>query len=544
MTGTAEKETAMTETAMTVQVLPIDTPSLGDRSYLATDGEVAVVIDPQRDIDRVIALAAGHGVRITHVAGTHLHNDYVTGGLALARATGATYLVPAGAEVAFDRQPAADGDVIAISPHLRLRVVATPGHTFHHVSYAVEAGDRPVGVFTGGSLLSGSVGRTDLVAAEHTEALTHAQYASAHRLAGLLPAEAAVYPTHGFGSFCPATQSAGDSPAIGAETRVNPALTQAEEEFVAGLLAGLDAYPAYYARMAGRTAAGPDAPDLTPPEPADPAELRRRIEAGEWVVGLRNRQAFAAGHLAGTLNVGLDGKMATYLGWLIPWGVPLTLLGDTPGQVAQAQRELVRNRHGRGRKVCREGAGTGGLFAVTGEIQREDAGAYLAAGGLVTDCVAGTVPGEREPQRAVSGHRGVFLPGRDFLGDRHRPHRLHGAVIEPQRRGRAAGYPCVPACAASLSRGAAGEQRRHLVDAVVDGGQFVAAFQRGSLVGAITHVGLAGGFGQLAAALPQPRQLGFQPTAGGARPVGILPAAGAVSRHGRSLPVPGTGSRF
>ncbi len=327
---------------MTLQVLPIDTPSLGDRSYLASDGEVAVVIDPQRDIDRVLELAARRGVRITHVAETHLHNDYVTGGLALARATGATYLVPADAEVAFGRQPVADGDVIEISPHLRLLVIATPGHTFHHVSYAAEADGRMAGVFTGGSLLFGSVGRTDLVAPASTETLTRAQYASARRLAGLLPAEAAVYPTHGFGSFCSATQSSGDASTIGAEARANPALTQAEEEFVTGLLAGLDAYPAYYVHMAGRNAAGPDAPDLTPPEPAAPAELRRRIEAGEWVVDLRNRQAFAAGHMAGTLNFGLDGAMATYLGWLIPWGTPLTLLAGTPEQVAQAQRELVR----------------------------------------------------------------------------------------------------------------------------------------------------------------------------------------------------------
>jgi rhodanese-related sulfurtransferase len=250
--------------------------------------------------------------------------------------------VPAGADVAFHRQPAADGDVIEVSPHLALRVIATPGHTFHHVSYAVEADGQPTGVFTGGSLLYGSVGRTDLVAAAHTETLARAQYASAHRLAGLLPPAAAIYPTHGFGSFCAAGQASGDSSTIKAETRANPALTEPEQEFVAGLLAGLDDYPAYYAHMAGRNAAGPDAPDLSPPARADPAALRQRIEAGEWVVDLRNRKAFGDAHVAGTLNFGLDGNLATYLGWLIPWGTSLTVLGATAEQVAYAQRELVR----------------------------------------------------------------------------------------------------------------------------------------------------------------------------------------------------------
>ena len=114
------------------------------------------------------------------------------------------------------------------------------------------------------------------------------------------------------------------------------------QRYVRELLAGLDAYPAYYAHMGPANAAGPAGPELSPPHRADTGELQRRIGAGEWVVDLRARRAFAAGHLAGTLSFGLDGSLATYLGWLIPWGTPLTLLGQTPEQVAQAQRELAR----------------------------------------------------------------------------------------------------------------------------------------------------------------------------------------------------------
>jgi hydroxyacylglutathione hydrolase len=325
-----------------VEVAAIDTPALGDRSYLAHDGEIAVVIDPQRDIDRVLALAAARGVRITHVFETHLHNDYVTGGLALALATGAAYHVNAADDVAFDRVPVSDGDVIEVSPVMQTRVLATPGHTFTHLSYVLRADGRAHAVFTGGSLLYGSTGRPDLLGRVHASELAHAQFASAHRLAAELPQDASVYPTHGFGSFCSATQAEGTFSTIGRERRVNPALILEEDRYVRELLAGLDAYPAYYAHMGPANAAGPSGPDLSAPRRAHAAELSKRIVAGEWLVDLRARRAFAAGHLPGTLSFDLDGSFATYLGWLIPWGTPLTLLGQTPEQVAEAQRELVR----------------------------------------------------------------------------------------------------------------------------------------------------------------------------------------------------------
>ena len=152
-----------------VEVIPIDTPALGDRSYLAHDGSVALVIDPQRDIDRVLALAAARGVRITHVFETHLHNDYVTGGLALARLTGAAYHVNAADPVAFDRVAVRDGDVIEVSPVMSVRVLATPGHTFTHLSYVLQAAGHAHAVFSGGSLLYGSTGRPDLLGKAHAE---------------------------------------------------------------------------------------------------------------------------------------------------------------------------------------------------------------------------------------------------------------------------------------------------------------------------------------------------------------------------------------
>lgn len=331
---------------MSVDVSVITTSSLGDRSYLASDGQVAIVVDPQRDIDRILYLAGAKGVRITHVVETHIHNDYVSGGLELARITGARYLVADADEVGFDRMPVTDGDAVPVSDALRLRVVATPGHTFHHLSYVLDEatdGDwRPVGVFTGGSLLFGTTGRTDLLGKEHAHELAHHQHASATRLADLLPDGAQVWPTHGFGSFCSASQADAPDSTIGREKQANPVLKLAADQFVTETLAGLGAYPAYYAHMGVANSAGPAPVDLTPVTRADADQLRDRIAANEWVVDLRHRTAYATSHLAGTVALGLDGPMSTWLGWLIDWGTPITLLAETPEQVADAQRELVR----------------------------------------------------------------------------------------------------------------------------------------------------------------------------------------------------------
>ncbi|MFF8972244.1 rhodanese-like domain-containing protein [Streptomyces sp. NPDC014995] len=320
----------------------IELEGLGNRSYLAGGRHTAVAVDPPRDIDQVLAAAARRGVRIAHVVETHVHNDYVTGGPELARVTGAAYLVPAAARVSFARVPVADGDVTDIDAGLALRAVATPGHTPHHTSYVLEEAGLPVAAFTGGSLLIGTVGRPDLVEPRLTERLARAQHASAHRLAAELPDETPVLPTHGFGSFCSSAQAEGDATTIGKEKAVNVALTADVDSFVAHLLAELDDVPAYYTHMGPANAAGPAPVDLTPPAVADAEEIAARLAAGEWVVDLRSRIAFAEGHVAGSFNFEADGRIATYLAWMIPWGRPVTLLAESPEQLAAAQRELVR----------------------------------------------------------------------------------------------------------------------------------------------------------------------------------------------------------
>ncbi len=349
-----------------MEVITIETPSLGDRTYIAHDGEVGLVIDPQRDIDRVLAAAADAGVTITHVAETHVHNDYVSGGLTLSRVTGATYLHAADAPLAFDRHPVSDGDVVAVG-RLRVAVRSTPGHTEHHVAYVVTTPDAPPAVFTGGSMLYGSVGRTDLVSDDATEELTRAQFRSVHQLADDLPDDACVYPTHGFGSFCSSASSDEESDgSLGTERAVNVALTEHDEDaFVERLLEGLDDYPRYYAQMGPINTAGAVAIDLSPPATVDPVEIARRIHRGEWVVDLRSRSRFAAEHLAGSIGIELADGFSTYLAWLLPWGMPVTLLADEADDIAEAQRQLVRVGVDRP-----AGAADGGLKVWSGDTDR------------------------------------------------------------------------------------------------------------------------------------------------------------------------------
>lgn len=326
-----------------MEIVTLPTPGLGDRSYVVSDGAAALVVDPQRDVDRVLAVLEARGLRLSHVLETHVHNDYVSGGLELARRTGADYGLAAAEDVAFPRLPLADGTRLEVGA-LEVEAVRTPGHTPEHLSYVVSEAARPVAVFTGGSLLYGTVGRTDLSGTALTGGLTRAQHASVRRLAARLPDDVTVHPTHGFGSFCASASGSGaQQSTIGQERGANLALQVDDgETFARTVLDGLSAYPRYYAHMAPRNRAGPAPVDLRPAPPLDPEEIRRRIAAGEWVVDLRQRRAFAAGHLAGTVNVERGDPFATWLAWTMPWGTPVTLVGDSAEEVAAAQRALAR----------------------------------------------------------------------------------------------------------------------------------------------------------------------------------------------------------
>ncbi|MHB1865566.1 MAG: MBL fold metallo-hydrolase [Candidatus Saccharimonadales bacterium] len=331
------------EVAGKVEIYQLSTPGLGDHSYLVRSGEEVAVIDPQRDIDRYRTAIAELGGKVTVVAETHVHNDYVSGGRALAAEYGATHVLPTDAGYAFGHHPVADGDEVAFGA-ARLRALHTPGHTPHHSAYALLEHDEVVAVLSGGCVLVGACGRTDLVAPELTEELTRAQYRSAHRL-GELPEPTAIGPTHGQGSFCAASATGDETwTTLAKEKLRNPAFTALDEDdFLARQLSGLAAYPAYYTRMAAINLAGAPSWGPRPLPSLSPEELVRLQDAGAAVIDGRPRRQVAAGHVPGSVNVELDDpSFGTYLGWLFPADTRFVLVLGPDQDPTDAARQAVR----------------------------------------------------------------------------------------------------------------------------------------------------------------------------------------------------------
>ncbi|HEX5950500.1 MAG TPA: MBL fold metallo-hydrolase, partial [Actinomycetota bacterium] len=223
----------------------IVTPGLGDASYLLASGDEALVVDPQRDIGRLLAAAERRGVRVRFVLETHVHNDYLSGAAEFRAATGARIVGPADAGYAFPYDPMDEGAELRLG-ELRLVALRTPGHTPEHTSYAIHVGqsEEALAVFSGGSLIVGSAGRTDLLGEDRTDELTRAQYRSMRRFAEM-PGGTLVLPTHGAGSFCASGPPQEDrTSTIDRERASNPALrVPGEETFVREQLSDLLAFP-------------------------------------------------------------------------------------------------------------------------------------------------------------------------------------------------------------------------------------------------------------------------------------------------------------
>ena len=315
------------------EVEAVPAPELGNASFVAFDEErgVGLVIDPLRDIDRYVHLAAEHNVRLTHALDTHLHNDFVSGRREL----------QAEADVNIDEL--AVGDELEIGS-LTIRALHTPGHTPDHKAYVLSEGGRDRALFSGGAVMLGSIARTDLFGphlAVHLalEALSTLRV----RLRGL-PDHIRVFPTHGAGSFCGIGGRSGHETTLGAERKGNPFFQITEVmPFLARVL-NQPRYPTYYREMAAVNLGGPPLIGRTrPPLTAlDANEVVQLQDSGAAIVDIRPGREYDRGHIPGSYSVGIDGPVSAWVGWLVARGRPIVLIGGTEAEIRSAQRQLLR----------------------------------------------------------------------------------------------------------------------------------------------------------------------------------------------------------
>lgn len=320
---------------------------LSQASYLVGDATTgrAIAVDPRRDVQELLDAAAEEGLTIEVIVETHFHADFLSGHLELAAATGAEIGIGAAGAAEFPSRALHDGDVIDLGG-VQIEVLETPGHTPESVSLVVRPapGQDPVAALTGDTLFIGDVGRPDLlVAADIPAAQLGAQlYRSVHRLLGL-PDPTLVLPAHGAGSACGKALSTETVSTIGEQRRTNYALQPMDEaSFIALVTDGQPAAPAYFGHdVRLNRSEHPLLDEHEAPTPLDLAGLDAAVARGAVVLDTRSVEDFAAGHLAGSLSVSLDGRFSEQTGSIVAPGTPIVLVTD-PGAATEARMRLGR----------------------------------------------------------------------------------------------------------------------------------------------------------------------------------------------------------
>ncbi len=326
-----------------VKVVPLVDEGLGNSAYLLDlDDGRALAVDVSRDLREVREAAERRGLRIAFAADTHLHADFLTGAVQLARTDGAQVLASAEGNREYPHTGLGDGDEVDLGG-LRLRALATPGHTHEHIAFELLDGTQTLGVFTGGSLIVGSAARTDLVSPERTEELARAQYRSLQRLAKL-DDDVAVWPTHGAGSFCSAPPGAERTSTIGTERATNTLLrAESEDAFVKQLLDSLGTFPPYFLRLGEINRRGPALVEDDGLAPFTPAEVARLRASGAQLVDVRPVPDFGAGHVPGSVSIPLRPVFATWLGWLVDADKPVVVVRNAdqdPAEIIWQARKI------------------------------------------------------------------------------------------------------------------------------------------------------------------------------------------------------------
>lgn len=325
---------------------------LAHASYLVADemSGVAVVIDPQRDIEQYLAEANRLGVRIQHVLLTHFHADFVAGDRELAAHCGATIWFGDKAQAEYPHRKLADGDAIEFGS-VRLVAMTTPGHTPESACFVLydlaKSATVPHAVFTGDTLFIGDVGRPDLLGSIGFEAkdLANMLYDSLHGKLMRLPDTTLVYPTHGAGSLCGKNLSTETVSTIGAQRQGNYALQpMARADFVAMIAAGQPTAPRYFVHDAiMNRRARPTLDDLLGKGLVGLSldEVLRLRAAGAQIVDVRDEAAVERGTMVGAYHVPLQGSFATWAGALLPLDHDIVVLADR-GTEQEAVVRLLR----------------------------------------------------------------------------------------------------------------------------------------------------------------------------------------------------------
>jgi glyoxylase-like metal-dependent hydrolase (beta-lactamase superfamily II)/rhodanese-related sulfurtransferase len=325
---------------------------LAHASYLVADEEsgTAAVIDPQRDIDSYLADAEAYGVVIRHVLLTHFHADFVAGHLELRDRVGAQIYLGARGKAEYAFTPLADGATLEFGG-VRLRILETPGHSPESISVVVydlkQDKQKPHAVLTGDTLFIGDVGRPDLRAAMGYSAaeLANLLYDSLHAKLLKLPDETLVYPAHGAGSLCGKNLSTETVSTIGAQRQYNYALQpMSKEEFLRIVTAEQPEAPPYFTYDAILNTKEHATLDQTLDQALKPlslAELMHGMKSGGQVLDVRDPVEFSAGHLAGSINIGLSGQFASWAGTVLDRRQPILLIAS-PGLEKQAATRLGR----------------------------------------------------------------------------------------------------------------------------------------------------------------------------------------------------------
>lgn len=313
---------------------------LGHSSYVVDLGTgTAAMIDPPPFPIAQEALIERSGWRLGWTVDTHSHADYVTGSPGLVARRGVTFVAPAASDLATPHHGVTDGDRVELAPGLTLVAIATPGHTPDHHAFLLEANRRPMALFTGGSLMTGTVGRTDLCGPALAVPLARDMFRSLRRF-DHLPDALPIYPTHGAGSFCSALGSVERTSTLGRERATNPLFRLADEtSFVEQLLGGFGTFPTYFERLPELNRRGPTPIASLPNLPRLDADAVTRLQAeGAAVVDARPFTAFATGHVPGSLSNALRPVFGSWLGWLVDLDTPLVFVLDED----QDRAELVR----------------------------------------------------------------------------------------------------------------------------------------------------------------------------------------------------------